>query len=154
MLICTAKLSKGKLALMLGVAAAAVLLGVLFLRGGGGEGEAAAPVLRNNADRVAYLRELGWEVEEEPLESFRFLLPEPLEEPFLSYNALQIPQGFDLGDYCGQQVERYTYAVTNYPDRPSGVQANLYLCEGRPVAGDLFCPGANGFQEMLIRSDG
>lgn len=157
MFICTAKLSKGKAAACLGVIAAAVLAGVVVMRGGlpgglSGSGGKAPPHLASDAERTAYLRDLGWETEAEPVESFRFLLPEPLEEPYLSYNALQLPQGFDLARYCGQELDRYTYAVTNYPDRPTGVQANLYLCDGTPVAGDIFCPGANGFQEPLIRS--
>ena len=80
------------------------------------------------------------------------LLPETLAEPYLTYNELQKAQGFDLTDCRGKQVSRYTYTVTNYPDRAEGVQANLYLCEDLPVAGDICCPGADGFQEALIRS--
>lgn len=112
----------------------------------------ASPVLETNAERVAYLRELGWEVVEEPVETYEFLLPAALEEPYLSYNALQLPQGFDLNPHCGETVSRYTYAVTNHPNRDRGVQANLYLCNGIPVAGDIFCPGANGFQEALVQA--
>jgi hypothetical protein len=95
---------------------------------------------------------LGWEVDDEPIETYEFLLPATLEEPYLSYNALQLPQGFDLGAHCGEAVSRYTYAVKNHPNREAGVQANLYLCGGIPVAGDIFCPGANGFQEALIQA--
>ena len=114
--------------------------------------EDASPVLETNAERVAYLRELGWEVVEEPVETYEFLLPATLEEPYLSYNALQLPQGFDLNPHCGETVSRYTYTVTNHPNRDKGVQANLYLCNGIPVAGDIFCPGANGFQEALVQA--
>ena len=77
------------------------------------------------------------------------MLPDHLDEPYLSYNELQKKQGFDLSVCCGKQVSRYTYAVTNYPGRAADVQLNLYLCENRPVAGDIFCPGAEGFQETL-----
>ena len=45
---------------------------------------------------------------------------------------------------------RYTYTVLNYPNRPEGIQANLYLCEEKPVAGDILCAGADGFQDTLI----
>ena len=47
-------------------------------------------------------------------------------------------------------MARYTYAVTNYPGRAEGVQANLYVCEGQPVAGDILCAGADGFQDTLV----
>ena len=106
--------------------------------------------LTGNVQRVEYLRSLGWEVEEEPIETLQFLFPEKLEEPYLSYNELQLPQGFDLRECLGRQVSRYTYAVLNHPSRAEGVQANLYLCEGVPAAGDLFCPGSGGFQDPLI----
>lgn len=111
------------------------------------------PQLADNPQRVEYLRSLGWEVEEEPLETLQFLLPEPLGEPYLSYNELQLQQGFDLSGCAGEQLTRYTYQVTNYPDRPSGVQANLYLMGETPVAGDICSVGADGFQLPLIQKD-
>lgn len=118
-----------------------------------GDDTPVQPQLNDNAQRVEYLRTLGWEVQPEPLETLQFLLPETLEEPYRSYNDLQLPQGFDLSACCGQQVERFTYAVTNHPARSEGVQANLYLCEGRPVAGDVCYPGADGFREPLIQTE-
>ena len=108
------------------------------------------PSLESNDQRVAYLQSLGWEIEPEPMETLQFLMPETLEEPYLTYNELQHAQGFDLSACCGKQVTRYTYAVLNHPDRAEGVQANLYICNEVPVAGDLFCPGENGFQLPLI----
>ena len=71
-------------------------------------------------------------------------------QDYLTYNELQDSQGFDLSACCGKQVARYTYTVTNYPGRPEGVQANLYVCEGQPVAGDILCAGADGFQDTLV----
>ena len=112
--------------------------------------EPSRPQLTDNTQRIAYLQSLGWEAEQEPLETLQFLLPNQLEEPYLSYNRLQLAQGFDLSACCGKQVSRYTYAITNYPGRSEGVQANLYICENLPVAGDICCPGSDGFQEPLV----
>ena len=151
MFIWTAKFP-GLKALILLLVAAMAAVAFLIMRVPPLPQEDAAPVLETNAERVAYLRGLGWEVEEEPVETYEFLLPAALEEPYLSYNALQLPQGFDLNPHCGETVSRYTYAVTNHPNRDKGVQANLYLCNGIPVAGDIFCPGANGFQEALVQA--
>ena len=108
------------------------------------------PLLATNEDRVAYLESLGWEVNPEPVETLQFLLPDTLEEPYLSYNQLQLAQGFDLTQYTGKQVTRYTYTVTNDPRCAQGVQANLYVCEEVPVAGDILCSGADGFQDTLV----
>ena len=98
---------------------------------------------------MAYLTACGWELEPEPLETLQFLLPDPLQEPYLSYNILQQAQGFDLQPLCGSHVTRYTYAITNYPGRSENVQANLYICDNAPVAGDIVCTGENGFQTTL-----
>ena len=152
MLIWTARLSKKRAVLMI-IALGSVTAALICLFAGRQQPKpAATPQLLTNADRVTYLCSFGWEVEPEPVETLQFLLPDTLAEPYLSYNVLQTAQGFDLTPCLGKQVSRYTYAVTNYPDRAEGIQANLYICEDRPVAGDICCPGANGFQEALVRS--
>ena len=152
MLIWTAKFSRKKAAAAV-IAMGAVMMLLIVLMGRLPPDEVSeTPVLSDNAQRVAYLQSLGWEVEAEPVETLQFLLPDTLGEPYLSYNRLQTAQGFDLTPCLGKQLARYTYTVTNYPDRPEGVQANLYLCDDRPVAGDICCPGAGGFQEALIRA--
>ena len=149
MLIWTARLSRKK-------AAFAVILGglligalILFLGRPVAEDTEKAGKLLTNEDRIAYLRSYGWGGEAEPVETLQFLLPAELEEPYLSYNVLQRSQGFDLTQSCGKQVSRYTYTVTNYPGRSEGVQVNLYVCEDLPVAGDVCCPGVEGFRNPL-----
>lgn len=149
MLIWTARLSKKK------AVCAIIILGILIsalicvLSRPAPEPQPEVPQLLTNEDRIAYLTSYGWELEPEPLETLQFLLPETLQEPYLSYNTLQQSQGFDLDPLCGSHVTRYTYAVTNYPGRSQGVQANLYICDGAPVAGDIVCTGADGFQAGL-----
>ena len=153
MLIWTAKFSRKK------AAAAVILMGVvmaaLIILAGRApeEPEISQPKLTTNEERVAYLQSLGWEVEPEPIETLQFLLPAKLEEPYLSYNELQRGQGFDLERCCGKQVARYTYAVTNYPGQAQSVQANLYICEDTPAAGDVCSSGTNGFQLPLIQAE-
>ena len=149
MLIWTTRFSRKKA--VFSVLAFGLLMALLILlTGRTGSGSVPLPQLTDNSQRVEYLQSLGWEVEEEPLETLQFLLPQTLEEPYLSYNQLQLTQGFDLSNCCGKQVTRYTYHVKNYPDQSNAVQANLYVCEDQPVAGDLFCPGENGFQLALL----
>lgn len=152
MLIWTAKFSRKKAAgavILMGVVMAAL---IVLMGRVPEEPEAPQPRLTCNEERVAYLQSLGWEVEPEPIETLQFLLPAKLEEPYRTYNELQLSQGFDLAKCCGKQVSRCTYTVTNYPGQVTGVQANLYICEDVPVAGDVCSSGARGFQEPLLQA--
>lgn len=151
MFIWTTRFSKKKAVLT--VIAVGVVMAILILLTGriDTKQETKLPTLTDNSQRVAYLQSLGWEVEPEPMETLQFLLPSTLNDYYLAYNELQRMQGFDLTACCGKQLTRYTYTVTNYQGRPEGVQANLYICEELPVAGDICCPGEAGFQEALIR---
>jgi hypothetical protein len=147
MFFLTARLTRRRAILaVLAVGAAAAALILLCGRRSGAE---APPQLLTNADRVAYLRALGWQVEPEPVETLQLLVPEKLPESYLRYNELQKSQGFDLSACCGRQVARYTYTVTNYPGRSDGVQLNLYVCQGTAAAGDVIAAGADGFQSGL-----
>lgn len=148
MLIVTTKFSKRKAVLTV-IGVGLVMAALILLAGRTTEETTELPQLTGNAQRVEYLRSLGWEVEPEPMETLQFLLPEELTEPYLTYNELQKEQGFDLAACAGKQVARFTYKVTNYPGRAVGVQANLYVCEDLPAAGDICCPGAGGFQRTL-----
>ena len=130
------------LALGAALCCAVVLVGALR-RGSAGTEEKTG--LGDNAGRVAYLEAMGWAVSPEPVETLDLILPETLGEAYADYNELQKAQGLDLSSACGRRVRRYTYAVTNYPGRPGDVQADIYICEGELVAGDIISSGESGF---------
>lgn len=149
MFVLTTRLRK-KRAILMGALVILLIAGGLLWRGLSRGTEATGEtVLRDNEERITYLRELGWEVDEEPIESMELALPEELTGSYAAYNELQLAQGFDLRDYLGKSVSRWTYQVRNYPDRPEDVQLNLYLCEDRPIAGDIIAGGEGGFQGTL-----
>ena len=149
MMIQTVRLTRKKAALAV-IAAGTVLAALILILGRGGRGEEPSrPQLTGNAERVAYLQEMGWQVEEEPVTTLQFLLPPQLKGDYVAYNALQKSQGFDLEPCCGKQVTRYTYTVTNYPEIPQGVQANLYLWGDQIIGGDIIATGQGGFQTDL-----
>ena len=103
--------------------------------------------LPRNVHLARYHLQQGWQTEEQPVRTLTVQLSLAGQEDYL---ALQQEAGLPLADYDGQTVTRCTYTVTNYPGRPEGVQANLYVCEGQPVAGDILCAGADGFQDTLV----
>ena len=116
----------------------------------GGDKETEVITAATNEERVAYLEALGWQVEPQPIETLDLQLPEDLKSQWGDYLKLQEKQGLPFGGCAGQTVRRFTYTVTNYPQRPDGVQLNLYICEDLPVAGDVVCTGTDGFQDTLV----
>lgn len=150
--IVTARFPRRRMLLLTVLLLAAVLLFILLGRRVGDD--PALPRAADNGERVAYLTALGWNVDPEPLEVLELRLPEPLAEPYLSYNALQLQQGFDLAPYCGKTLTRCTYAVKNYPGRAEDCQADLFLCGAQIVAGDIVCTGADGFLAPLAFPNG
>lgn len=93
--------------------------------------------ISDNTARVEYLRSYGWEVEEEAEAIEEIVIPKEFNDVFEKYNEIQKAQGFDLEKQKGQRVKRYTYVVTNYPDEPDYVRANLFICKDKVVAGDI-----------------
>lgn len=138
MFIVSAKFSPRK-AIAAVVACAAVLILMILLisslKGRPSPGEELITAA-SEEERAEYLRSLGWEIETSPMETLEFMLPQPLNDSYEEYNALQKEQGFDLEPYAGMQVKRYSYRVLNYPNYPDDVQADLYLCGDVVIGGD------------------
>jgi hypothetical protein len=115
----------------------------------GGNKETEVITAATNEERVAYLEALGWQVEPQPIETLDLQLPEKLEGEWDAYAKLQKGQGLPFSEFAGQAVKRYTYTVTNYPEIPQGVQANLYLWGDQIIGGDVIFTGQGGFQTDL-----
>ena len=94
MLIWTARVSKKKTAVITAVILVAVLAVVVLVGNQADPAVSGLPQLADNEARVSYLQSMGWEVDPEPVETLQFLLPEKLEEPYLtsvSYTHLTLP---------------------------------------------------------------
>ena len=115
----------------------------------GGDKETEFITAATNEERVAYLEALGWQVEPQPIEKLDLQLPEKLEGEWDAYAKLQKGQGLPFSEFAGQAVKRYTYTVSNYPEIPQGVQANLYLWGDQIIGGDVIFTGQGGFQTDL-----
>lgn len=101
--------------------------------------------VRSNEDRIAFLAQFGWQVEETPIESTTVTIPREFDKVFAAYNELQRAQGLDLSEYGGKTVERYTYKVTNYEGFEGTVYANLLISRNRVIGGDICSADADGF---------
>lgn len=159
MFIFTARVTKKRLA----AAAAALILicgGVIALGGTGAERsiDAAAAVgtsarVKTAGERIAYLESLGWQVAPEPIAVEELLIPEEFDDSYTEYLALQSAQGFDLTEYRGKRVKRYTYEITNYPSGETGVQVSLLIWKNRVVGGEVLSPRLDGFLHGLARPE-
>lgn len=156
MLIVTAKVPRRKLALW-GLAAAALCCCALLINAGqlrAGRGlEASAAVspkgIKTNEDRIAFLGQYGWQVNEQPLATEELIIPEEFDDSYDDYLSLQSGQGFDLSRYAGKRVKRYTYEITNYPTGEKGVQANLLIYKNTVIAGEVLSAQLDGFLHGL-----
>lgn len=101
--------------------------------------------IRDNEDRIAFLAQFGWQVEENPIESTTVTIPREFDKVFAAYNELQRTQGLDLSGYGGRTVERYTYKITNYEGFEGTVYANLLISRNRVIGGDICSADTNGF---------
>lgn len=152
MLVISMKASKKKILLIL--AGLLILLAVILFFVLGGKGDQTVATGRNGeyslaaedaAQRTAFLEQFGWTVNETPLEQVNVILPSTFNEVYENYNQIQKEQGLDLLKHAGRSCQRYTYQVTNYPGRETGVIANLLILDGRVIGGDICSVELNGF---------
>lgn len=143
-----------KTAVFIIIMIALVLVGIILLASAHHAASAGAePVytVRNEKSRVAYLRQYGWEVASPAVSESEVLIPRSFSDVFESYNELQKQQGFDLSDYCGLEVELYTYQVLNYGEN---VVAQLYVLSGSVIGADVHSTQLDGFMTGVRTADG
>lgn len=155
MIVFAAKISVKKI-LACVLAAGTVFVGAAALRPQGDAQTASASAavsldvkLRTNEQRIALLRDCGWEVSEEPRGEREVQIPEEFDEVYDSYNQIQQAQGLDLAPYKGKRATLFTYEVANHPSGEQGVTANLLIRRGKLIAADISSPQADGFVHGL-----
>ena len=135
------------LILCIGVLGIASLLSIPFQNGDAKETVAKVPTFRaeTQQERIAFLKNLGWEAEETPLEVSEVIIPEEFDPVYEKYNAIQKAQSFDLLKYRGKRVKRYTYSISNYPEYNGPVVANILAYQGKIIGGDICSLALDGF---------
>ena len=149
MFIFSTKLTKTKILTVALVSACLVLLLLISLPTGVKASKDAVKG-ETNEERVAYLKTFGWQVSADPVEVVNVTIPEEFDDTYSEYNALQISQGFDLNDYKGDAGTRYTYTISNYPNKTDAqVLANVIVIDDEIVAADVSSVSAGGFMHSL-----
>ena len=99
-----------------------------------------------NSQRITFLTQYGWQVEEEPEEFEDITIPEEFGEVYARYNDLQKEQNqMDLEPYAGKECRKWVYTVLNYPEE-GHVQATVLVHEGQIIGGDISSAELDGFQ--------
>ena len=141
MIIVTAHIPKRKLltgAITALCCCAAVVIALVFtLSGRAVTASAEVKHIRTNDDRLAYLNGLGWQVSLQPIATEDLLIPEQFDDSYDGYLKLQEDQGFDLTQYRGRRVKRYTYQLTNYPAQDEPMQIALLIYKNRVIGGQI-----------------
>lgn len=93
-----------------------------------------------------FLSSYGIEVSPEPYLVEEIEIPQVFDEYYKSYDTLQIESGLNLSQFKGKKAVRYTYKITNFPDKSiSDIYANVICFRRKPVGGDINCPSLSGF---------
>ena len=145
MMVMTAKVDLKRILIVVGIVAA-LILGCILIFGGSGKDSsaAAAPSVSDNATRVQFLKDMGWEVAASPTQSGQVRIPQEQSDAFARYNDLQKSQGYDLSQYAGKTVMRYVYKVTNYPGATDPVFATVLVHKNQIIGGDITDTAARG----------
>ncbi len=99
-------------------------------------------------ERLAFLSQFGWEVDEDPVKVEEVIIPTEFNSVYEKYNQLQIGQNFDLTKYAGKTAKKWTYKIKNYPGYGADsdfIHANILVCEGAVIGGDVSSQEQNGF---------
>ena len=108
------------------------------------EGKTYTLSAESNDQRVAFLKQFGWQVNTEPLEMKDVTIPAQFDDVYIQYNNIQKEQGLDLSPYAGKTCRQWVYAVTNYP-QATDVRATILVYDNKVVGGDLSTVQLDGF---------
>ena len=145
----TAKLNKRKLIATV-LAIIVLIMAILIISGkkDSVDASAIAKTVKNNEQRIAYLKSFGWEVDSDPLEEETVVIPRKLNGVYKDYNDIQQSQGFDLSKFGGMEAVRYTYKVLNHPDAKD-VVADIIVFRNEVIAADVQSTALDGFMHGL-----
>ena len=150
MFVWSFKLSKREIIIFSVGAAAFIIFALLLLSPSRTKTTSAeATGISTTADsadaRRGFLSQFGWQTDSDPKEVREVVIPFDFGEAYEQYNEIQKKQGFDLTQYRGERVKKWTYRVKNYPGASGDVLANLLIKDGKVIGGDISEAQDGGF---------
>lgn len=104
----------------------------------------------NEAERIAFLSQFGWKIDEDPIEVTEVIIPSEFNDTYSSYNEIQKKQTMDLEPYKGERVKKWVYGIKNYPgynEESDLIRATLLIYNGIVIGGDVSSVEPNGFMQ-------
>jgi len=152
MFVFSLRANKPRLIIILCAVVVVLLVLIIALRGSG------RPVVNSDMsfkastpqERVAFLSQYGWKVNEEPAEVSEVIIPSEFGDTYEEYNSIQKDQGLDLMPYKGRRVKRWVYEIKNFPgyEENSGcIRATLLVYDGTVIGGDVSSLELDGFMQ-------
>lgn len=106
-------------------------------------------IVKDNAERVEFLEELGWKIEDQAIEEQNVIIPKEFNEVYKKYNEIQVAQGYDLTKFAGIEAKRYTYRILNFPGENVAAVADIIVYRNEIIAGDVQSNKLDGFMTGL-----
>lgn len=157
MFVCSVRASTVRffaiLALTLAVLVSLLAVGsrnAVYASAAGAEGYDFSGV-KEDADRIAFLRQFGIEVKEGSGKEESFVMPENFDRVMMGYNEVQKMQGLDISKYQKKKVTRYTYEVANAPEDAGTLYVTLLVYRDRVIGCDVSTADPTGFVKPLTR---
>ncbi len=124
-----------------------VLCGFLLFGNSSSANDIAVGSVGGSQELLSFISDFGWEVNEEPDEVREIIIPAEFDEVYTNYNAIQLNQGYDLSEYAGERVKRWTYTVKNYPEYigEDCIKINILVYDGKVIGGDVCSVKLDGF---------
>ena len=107
--------------------------------------------MRDPQQRIKYLNELGLEVEADSVVESEIRIPNTFSDVYLKYNEMQQEAGFNLEEYKGLVVTKYTYSVSQH--NLTNVYVNILCYKGEVIGGDVSSSQLCGFMIPLKKEN-
>lgn len=104
-------------------------------------------VVEGTAGILQFISGYGWEVIPEPDDVREVVIPAEFDDVYKNYNEIQLAQGYDLEEYAGERVKKWSYTVTNYPGHEESdyIKINILVFDGQVIGGDVCSVKLDGF---------
>lgn len=130
---------------------AVLVVAILWPLGGGTSAETFKPAAAgSDNERIAFLSNLGYEVEVSSATVKEVLIPDEFDDVFAGYNQIQKQADMDLEPYQGKRVKCWSYRVLNIQS-DGDVFAHLYVYKDKVIGGDIASTELNGFMRGLTK---